>query len=95
MAALVGMVMCVAVLMQMIMLMGMGVIMAVSMGMLVGMGDTVVGVLVGMCVFVVMVMAMTAHVIVMNVHNIAPYPFSVNISYRRNEVKEFIARTGY
>jgi hypothetical protein len=41
------------------------------------------------------VMAMTAHMIVMNVHNIAPYPFSVNISYRRNEVKEFIARTEY
>ena len=83
MATLVGMVVCVTVLVQVIMLMGMCVIVAVRVGMFVGMGYTVMDVLVSMCMLVVVVMAVTGHMIVMNVHNIAPYSFSVNISYRR------------
>ena len=46
--------------------MGMLVIVAVGVGMLMGVGNTVVGVLVGMGV--VVIVGVTAHVVVMNMH---------------------------
>ena len=61
---------------EMIVVMGMGVIVLVCVGMLVGVGNTVVGVLVGMGMFVVVGVFAACHVIVMNMHKCSPYYFN-------------------
>jgi hypothetical protein len=73
-AAFVGMVVRMAVLVQMIVVMGMLVIVGVAMGMFVGMGNTVVGVLMG--VGMVMGVAVTAYMLVINMHRDISFIFS-------------------
>ena len=65
---LVGVVMVCAVIVEMIVGVGMGMVMGMSVGVLMGMGMTVMGMLVRMSVLVVMLVAMTADMIVMDMH---------------------------
>ena len=74
MAALVGVIVGMSMIMQMIMGMGMLVIVGVAMGMLVSMGNTVVGVLVG--VGMVVAVAVTAYMLVINMHRDISFIFS-------------------
>jgi len=62
-----------AVIVKVVVVMGMTVVVGVLMVVGVGVGNTVVGVLVGMGVG--MGMAVAAHMVVINVHNIAPLGF--------------------
>ena len=86
MAAFVGMGMVMTLAVQV--LMGVGMFMIVFVGMRMGMGmcDTVVGVFMGVGVL----MAMTAHVIVMDVHGKSSLHFSFIIQMGQLDVKTFI-----
>ena len=89
---IVGMAMIVSVTMivQVLMLMGMGMIVAVSMVVRMGVGHTVMGMLVGMGMIMFMVVAAAGDVIVMNMHMVSPLRFSFIIPVVRVSVKTFI-----
>ena len=76
-AAVMGVVMLVTVVMQMLMAVGMLMVMVMHMAMLMGMGNTVMGVLMGMGMLVVMAVAMTADVIVIQMHGRFSFCFSL------------------
>jgi len=68
----------------MLMVMGMGVVVRMMMVVLMGVGHTVMGMLVGMAMFVVMVMMVTGKVVVMNVHKFGLLlDFSILYRYMR------------
>ena len=73
-AATVAVIVCMALTVEVIVGMGMLVIMAVLMGMLMGVGDAIVGMLVGMRMLVVVVVR-TANVVVMNMHSFCSFTF--------------------
>ena len=84
MAVIVG----VALAMQMVVGMGMVMVVFVAVCMLVGMGHAIVGVFMGVGMFVVM--AMTAHMIVMDMHRESSLHFSFIILADGDDVKTFI-----
>ena len=81
------MVMTVTLAVEMIVLMGMNMIVTVGVDMVMGMGNTIMGVLMGMGMLVVVVMAMTGHMIMMNVHRESPLLFSFIIPRKKANVK--------
>jgi hypothetical protein len=64
-----------ALVVQMVMLVGMNVIVLMDVSVFVGVGNTIVGVLMGMIVGMFVVVVMTAHVIVIEMHRKAPLRF--------------------
>ena len=95
-AAVMGMVVrmtvivCMTVVVQVLMLMGMDMIVSMCMIMGMGVGNTVVGMLMGVGVIMFMVVATAGDVVVMNMHMVSPLHFSFIIPAGRPSVKTFI-----
>jgi hypothetical protein len=75
---------------EMVVLVGVLMVMLVGMGMLVCMGHTVVGVLMGVGMFVLVGVSAGAEMIVMQMHKHSPLHFSFIIAAKDHNVKVFI-----